>query len=370
MPATSTSRARSDSWHPLPSSTSLDHHEISCGERPCDSQETRDHEESSSRDLPARSLELGGSLSPRVLSSGVCLRHRSWWHDRLRIHRALEEAVTTGQRSVRFGKCGLTAHVQVSDQDPPQFRISSENCRDRWCRPCQRERSRIIAANIIEKLADRPCRLITLTIRTEGLTLRQGVAKLYTSFQKLRQTTFWKTRVTGGCATCEVKLTQDGIRWHPHLHLLVEGDYVPAGHLGKKWHAITGDSYIVDVRAAADSTTAARYVVKYLGKPVPSSIVRHHDHLVEAIQALTGRRMVATFGNWQGLQLTETCSDVAWHNLCSYRELVEKVLASDADSRRILQHLLGQAGLDPSDLDNWIRETQSLHRPPDTLFAT
>lgn len=370
MPAETTSRARSASWHPVPSSTSLDPHEISCGGYPCDSQETRDHEESTSRDLPPRRLAAVPEDLPRALSSGVCLRHRSWWHDRLRIARALQQAVETGQRPERFGKCGLTAHVQVSDQDPPEFRISSENCRDRWCRPCQRERSRIIAANIIEHLSDRPCRLITLTIRTEGLTLRQGVAKLYTSFQKLRQTTFWKTRVTGGCATCEVKRTRDGDRWHPHLHLLVEGEYVPAGHLAKKWHAITGDSFIVDVRLAADATTAARYVVKYLGKPVPSSIIRDHEHLVEAIQALTGRRMVSTFGNWQGVQLTETCSEVAWHNLCSYRELVEKVLDGDGDSRRILQHLLGQAGLDPSDLDRWIRETQTLHRPADTLFDT
>lgn len=370
MPATSTDRARSESWHPVPASTSLDPHELSCGGHPCDSLETRDHAQSSCGDLlpglgPPPDLRL-----PSALSSAGSMRHRSWWHDRLRIHRALEQAVPTGQRSTRFGLCGMSAHVQVSDQDPPEFRISSENCRDRWCRPCQRERSRIIAANIIEKLDSRPCRLITLTIRTEGMTLRAAVRKLYGSFTKLRQTTFWRSRVTGGCATCEIKLTQDGTRWHPHLHLLVEGDYVPAGHLAKKWHVITGDSFIVDVRMAADTTTAARYITKYLGKPVPSSIVRDHAHLTEAIKALTGRRMVSTFGNWQGLQLTETCSEVSWSNLCTYRELVDKVLDGDLDSRRILQHLLGQAGLDPSDLDNWIRETQTLHRQPDTLFDT
>ena len=264
----------------------------------------------------------------------------------------------------------MTAHVQVSDQDPPEFRISSENCRDRWCRPCQRERSRIIAANIIEHLDSRPSRLITLTIRTEGLTLRQGVAKLYTSFQKLRQTTFWKTRVTGGCATCEIKRTQDGLRWHPHLHLLVEGEYVPAGWLSKHWHKICGDSFIVHVTLADTATTAARYITKYLSKPVPSEIVRHHANLVEAIKALTGRRMVSTFGNWQGLQLTETCSDVSWSNLCTYRDLVDQVKRGDTDSRRILQHLLGQAGLDPNDLDTWLRETQALHRDDPTLFDT
>jgi hypothetical protein len=194
------------------------------------------------------------------------------------------------------------------------------------------------------------------------MTLADAVVKLYTSFAKLRLTTFWRTRVTGGCAVCEVKPTQDGLRWHPHLHLLVQGHYIPQGWLAQKWYAITGDSYIVDVRSCTHSTDAARYVTKYLSKPVPSSIVRSPDALVEAIRALGGRRMVATFGDWRGLKLTHTETKAAWTKLCSYAELIRKVLERDVTARRILSHLCGQADLNPSKLDGWIRETLALHK--------
>ena len=209
---------------------------------------------------------------------------------------------------------------------------------------------------------------MTLTIRTHGMTLADAVLKLYTSFSKLRQTVFWQTRVTGGCAVCEIKPTQDGLRWHPHLHLLVQGLYIPQKWLANKWYAITGDSYIVDVRSCTEATDAARYVTKYLSKPVPSSIVRNPASLIEAIRALSGRRMVSTFGTWRGLKLTHTETQHAWSKLCTYMELVARVLAHDVTARRILSHLAGQASLNPSDLDNWIRETLTLHQPTQTTL--
>lgn len=278
------------------------------------------------------------------------------------MHRALAELYPDSLRPVRFGHCGLQAHVEVSDNDPPEYRLAAEYCRDRWCRPCQRERGRIIAANIIEHLDGAFCRFLTLTIRTADLTLREAVQKLYTSFARLRLTTFWRTRVTGGCATCEIKRTRDTLRWHPHLHILLQGDYLPIGWLGQHWHKITGDSYIADITACEDGSQAAHYVTKYLSKPVPSSILRNPADLREAIKALDGRHLVFTFGTWRGLKLTHTESQAAWSQVCTYRELVERVIAGNLESRRILSHLLGQHNLDPTRLDEWIRESQALHR--------
>lgn len=216
------------------------------------------------------------------------------------------------------------------------------------------------------------CRLVTLTIRTHQMSLADAVVKLYSSFARLRQTTFWRTRVTGGCAVCEVKRTQDDTRWHPHLHLLVEGKYIPQGRLAKHWYAITGDSYIVDVRMCRHGEDAARYVTKYLSKPVPSSIVRHPASLAEAVKALGGRRMVSTFGDWRGLRLTHTESQAAWTKLCTYMELTDRVLCQDVEATRILSHLLGQANLPPSGLETWVRETLKYRKSldPSLTFMT
>lgn len=356
-----------------PAVTSLDPHETSCGDWPLSPRKDTDYEASSSRDVPARPLAdpaprdlrsppgNGGAL-PSPIGCPVALRHRTWWHDRLRIHRALDAIYPATNRSVRFGQCGSRAFVSVSDTDPPEYGIEADYCRDRWCRPCQRERGRVIAANIVDHLDGARCRLVTLTIRTHGMTLSEAVLKLYTSFSKLRMTTFWRTRVTGGCAVCEIKPARDGLRWHPHLHLLVQGTFLPQAWLARKWYAITGDSYIVDVRSCTQATDAARYVTKYLSKPVPSSIVRDPRLLDEAIRALQSRRMVATFGDWRGLKLTQTDVKTGWRTLCSFADLQARVLKREVEACRIMSHLVGQANLNPSDLDAWIREALTLHR--------
>lgn len=341
---------------------SLEPHETNCGTIVSICGTLSESPSGSSGDLFTPRAPVGSMPVPSALSSACCLRHRSWWHDRLRVYRALELAYPDKLRSVRFGSCGANAHVEVSDTDPPEYRLAAEHCRDRWCRPCQRERGRIIAANIVEHLDGGFCRFLTLTIRTRDLSLSDAVHKLYRSFAKLRQTVWWRSRVTGGCATCEIKRTRDGLGWHPHLHLLVQGEYLPQGWLAKKWLAITGDSYIVDIFAVQDGVKAARYVTKYLSKPVPASIVRNPDDLLEAIQALTGRHLVLTFGSWRGLKLTHTESPAAWTQLCTYRELVDKASAGETESRRILSHLLGQHGLDPTSLDTWLRESLALHK--------
>jgi len=321
----------------------------------------RESDEGVSGDLPPPSPDVRKAPLPHPLASGVPLRHRAWWHDRLRVALALQQVCPTGNRTTRFCTCGSQAHVEISDTDPPQYRLASETCRDRWCRPCQRERGRIIASNIIEHLDGYLPLLITLTILTADLSLRDAVAKLYRSFAALRRTVFWSSRVEGGCVVCEVKRTKDGLRWHPHLHILATSKWVPQGWLGQKWHEITGDSYIVDVRRCESSAKAGEYVAKYLDKPVHARIVRNPDYLTEAITALQGRRMVATFGTWRGVQLAHTECESGWSKLCSYRELVDRASAGETQSRRILSHLLGQHHLDPSKMDDWIRETQALH---------
>lgn len=289
-------------------------------------------------------------MIPSPLRSGATFRHRFWWHDRQRVLRALDRVYPDNQRSCKFQWCGENAHVEVSATDPPEYRINSENCRDRWCRACQGERTRTIAANITDHLGDRYSRFLTLTIKTDTLTLKQAVDKLYRSFAKLRLTRLWRRRVTGGVATCEVKRTQNGDAWHPHLHILIEGKYLPHHDLRRAWFRITGDSYIVHIQQTGNAVVGARYVTKYLRKPVPAEIVRNDAWLDEAIRALHARRMVTTFGTWRGLQLTDAPDRGAWVTLCSLRDLIQRAGQGDPDAIRILRRLMPQHQLDPATL--------------------
>lgn len=342
--------------------TNLDTHETNCVVTPCSSEEPSHAPESCCRDLPDDFPYSMPSDPPAALAGGTCLRHRSWWHDRLRISRALHSVFRLSLRPSRFDGCGSGAFVQVSATDPPEYRITADTCRDRWCRPCQRERSRIIAANLVDALPGHTVRFLTLTIKTDQLTLVQAVNKLYQSFAKLRATTWWQTLVNGGAAICEIKRTKDATRWHPHLHCLITGCYLEKHVLRRHWWQITGDSYIVDIRRCEDGPSAARYITKYLSKPVPSVIVRNHDWLLQAIVALHGRRLVTTFGDWRGLRLTHVESEKSWETLCSYRDLVDRAAAGSIEALKILRSLLGQHGLDPLQTVTWLQERLALHR--------
>lgn len=309
--------------------------------------------------------------APPSLQSAGTFRHRFWWNDRLRVHRAIELTFPDGQRSCKFAWCGESAHVEVSATDPPDYRINSENCRDRWCRACQGDRTRVIAANIIEHLGTRQSRFLTLTIQTDALTLKQAVDKLYRSFAKLRLTTLWRRKVTGGVATCEIKRGATGDRWHPHLHVILEGKYLPHDDVRRAWFKITGDSYIVHLKTVENSIQAAQYVTKYLRKPVPASIVRTPDHLSEAMVALHGRRMVTTFGTWRGVKLTQAPDRGEWTTVCSLRDLIQRAGQGDLEAKRILRRLMGQNHLDPDTVDACLNDLRQrrlsqaeLERPP------
>jgi hypothetical protein len=64
-----------------------------------------------------------------------------------------------------------------------------------------------------------------------------------------------------------------GIPEYPnHIHLVVDCDYVPKHEIKQIWHGITGDSYIVDVKALRGNRDgfegASSYLTKYLTKSI------------------------------------------------------------------------------------------------------
>jgi hypothetical protein len=152
-------------------------------------------------------------------------------------------------------------------------------------------------------LLDGPTRFVTLTLRHRNESLKFMLDRLYRSFRKLQLTDFWQQRVTAGASFLEVKASRLGTGWHPHVHILCKGKFIPALKLKQIWKAITGDSYIVDVTLVREQRKVVDYVTKYLTKPLDSSVIRSESHLVEAINTLQGRRSLITFGSWRGTPL-------------------------------------------------------------------
>lgn len=270
----------------------------------------------------------------------VHFRHSGWLRDRRRVWDALREVFPDSTRTKRFADCGSNAWVVRNEDDPSQFAIVSDHCRDRFCRPCAGFRGRVIAHNVADYLRNRPYRFVTITIKTTGLTLKEGVDKLYRCFARLRRSRLWTAKVQGGCAVCEILPRSAGTEWHPHLHLITEGKYLPVQPLRKLWMQITGDSFIIDVAMGKDADAAAAYVSKYITKPFDDGTTRNPVRLIEALEALHGRRLVSTFGSWRGQRLTEFHPSGIWVKVTPLGVLRLKALRGDPDARELYDFLV------------------------------
>lgn len=274
-------------------------------------------------------------------------RHGHWRARRDRLIAHLGNAGTPWHTLERFKHCGANCRVQWSEIKRKR-RLRASYCRCRHCEPCMRAKANLIAANLARRLGDRPkgrYRFLTLTLKHTNAPLIDQVKRIITSFKKLRATSWWKRRGAGGCFTLEVK--HNGTHWHPHLHIIDEGGYVPFKELSDLWLKITGDSSVVDVRRIDSGKDAAHYVTKYVTKGTSPSVWESNDLAQEWIAASKGVRVCATYGSWRGFALThvtDTAND--WQDEISLDELLRRA-ANGEEHAMLIRNLLIPAATDP-----------------------
>lgn len=286
---------------------------------------------------PYRSDSSASSCNPELPTClSYSFRHSGWAEDRRRVRNAYVRLCVPPARMQAFARCGSRVWVLRSKSDPSKFRFVPDHCHDRFCVPCARARGAIIRKNLHSHLTDPPYRLLTLTLRATDDALGGRVDTLLASFRRLRARAFWKEKVTGGAAFLEVTLGKQRDHWHAHLHVLLEGKYIPRRQLASTWWDITGDSKIVDIRLVRDAPGAMRYITKYVTKPLPSCVLRDDDRLAHAIKALAGRKLLYAFGSWCKLRLLHNKSDDDWSCLCHIDSLGHDNGVDDALAHQIL----------------------------------
>lgn len=279
-----------------------------------------------------------------VASPCQTFRHSGWAGCRQRVYDALMETEQTEGRCRRFATCGDDCWVLQSKTEAGKYGLACNACNDRFCVPCARARARVINHNLSTRLGKEPMRFVTLTVRTDGLTLKEGLAKLYDSWKQLQRRTVWSRAVKAGVAFLELKRSADGLRWHPHFHVLTTGSYIPKIKLQEAWREITTDSFIVDIRFVRAAAVVQHYVAKYASKPLPTDVLYAHEWLCEAIVALKGKRMIIPFGDWHGLKLTERPKADEWEVLGSLHVYGVRACNGDRNAETIVRLLLkGQA---------------------------
>ena len=154
--------------------------------------------------------------------------------------------------------------------------------------------------------------LVTLTVK-DGPDLRERFKHLMRS-----QVELWMRKhrkrgspldvVQAAVWSYEVKRGKGSGLWHPHLHMVAMARQSPdEAWLASEWHAITGDSFIVDVRPIDEDDPASGFleVFKYALKFSDMEV----EDTYAAFKILRGRRLVGSAGLFRGIEIPEQLLD-------------------------------------------------------------
>lgn len=223
--------------------------------------------------------------------------HADHWNERVRITTALGiDFLPNAQKCSRtMDTCASTASLQVNaatEKVAPSF----FRCRQRLCPLCSTARSRLLTERFADLMAKMTApRTLVLTIKHEEAGLAVAIANLRNWFSKLRRSKLWLANVIQGAYSLEIKIGKGSGLWHPHLHIVFDGLFLPWQLLRKEWHAITGGSQIVWLEPVSDVDGMARELAKYVSKPYDMTTFTDAQ-IREFFQATHGLRMFTTFG--------------------------------------------------------------------------
>ena len=225
---------------------------------------------------------------------------------------ASDQAQTMAKQLHRLRQCGdylVFRHYWTVDQ--VKLHGARLCCQHLLCPLCAiRRGSRSLKAYLdkwevirAEKPALRPF-LVTLTVK-DGPDLAERFHHL-----KSAQRELWMRKhrrrgsvlddVAGAVWSYEIKRGNGSGLWHPHLHMIALAENQPDQvELAREWQAITGDSFIVDVRPISSDDPASgfievfKYAVKFSDQPPADTL--------HAFQTLRGKRLLASSGCFRGV---------------------------------------------------------------------
>ncbi len=279
---------------------------------------------------------------PAVTRCEETFRHSHWRCRRERVAACLASAGASTFALDRFKNCGSGCVVEMTAKGE-RVRLKACYCHSRHCEPCMRAKGNKIAANLRTRLGEQSAgryRFLTLTLRHTKRPLDEQLKKLYASFRKLRGYREWKDSQWGGAAILEVKYDEKNGFWHPHLHLISEGNFLDKRSLSTLWRKASGDSYIVDIRSLKNEKEVAHYVTKYMAKGTSPGVWEIESVAQEWIIATKGVRSLHTYGTWRGFRLLQVAEDnLEWKPVCSLISLYAAIEKNEDWAMRLLKRL-------------------------------
>ena len=212
---------------------------------------------------------------------------------------------------------------------------------------------------------------VTLTVKN-GDDLKERFNHLKDSFTTLQTARRkWLKRGNGHNEFCKAhgivyayEITNNGKGWHPHLHMiLLVDDWIDKDKLSAEWYAITGDSFIVDVRrvkpskAEVDTIDAKQQkedysdgfmeVFKYAMKF--TELTHYQIWIAHETLSPTGRltRLQGSIGLFRGVEVPKTMTDDFIADNAPFMLILYKFLKGAGYSVEFMQDVpLGEVSLD------------------------
>lgn len=231
--------------------------------------------------------------------------------------------------------CGKVKWIQRNDLN--EYRIVTNGCNLRWCPKCRPRLTRPQRNRVIQICeTSTAIRLITLTLKSTDDDLQTQIKRLQASFRRLRQTKLWKGTQEYGIAIIEVTYSNSRNQWHPHLHVLSIGSYLPQKSLSICWKKSTGDSTIADVRRVTTSHIRT-YITKYLSKCPPVEKWNDPEKRAQEIKtAFSGCRSVIVYGRVPDLPEPEQTAIERWTYVAPLPYIVKSAFRGESWASQIL----------------------------------
>lgn len=156
--------------------------------------------------------------------------------------------------------------------------------------------------------------LVTLTVK-DGESLQERFDHLAGSVRKYHKMRHGKgqsceaEKALGAVWSYEFKRGSGSGLWHPHIHAVWLCDEKPSQErVSKEWLAITGDSFVVDVRPFENQDDVIggflevfKYAVKFSDLPLADNW--------HGFETLSKKRLIASFGLFRGVPVPENLDD-------------------------------------------------------------
>jgi len=237
----------------------------------------------------------------------------------------------------RLLDCRKYAYFARSEETG-KVRVVSNSCRLRWCPHCARAKANYIRGQVKDWILKiRRPKFLTLTIKHSNVSLEKQIDSLYRAFRLLRKHETIRKNLRGGVWFFQLKKAEKTGEWHPHLHVVLDSNFIDKTVWSVEWLRSTGTSYIIDIRAIKNPKKVSDYVARYTSRCCDISSYED-DEMLETYDVLHGRRTAGTFGTGRCISFRPRASADAslWRKLASWSSIRDRSV-TDRNARAIIE---------------------------------